>query len=229
MNGDWSTITALGSTAPAIGKVFLALQEGRDPSRILGDARRIIGQTIASSGYSRTYHAVFELHLLREIELVIEASLKLAPGHINSQVIAKDAMNKLTDTLDQRFNALMPIFRYQEEALALRRAIFTLVGTSRSAPQVGSAWIHSAKIARKAGYEQTAYSAILQAQETEAPFAFVERAKLARPRAGAWKAFTDLENMAQPVLDSGRRHGDAGEVKSLAKASFFECTMQSHG
>jgi serine/threonine-protein kinase ATR len=57
-------------------------------------------------------------------------------------------------------------------------------------------------MARKAGYDQTAYSAVLQAREVDASFAFVQQAKLSRTRGGALKALTELENSLTPLLQA---------------------------
>ena len=66
--------------------------------------------------------------------------------------------------------------------------------------EIGLSWIASSKIARKAGHEQTAYSATLQAKEAEAPFAFVQQAKLLKGNGEPLKALTDLENGLKPLL-----------------------------
>ena len=59
---------------------------------------------------------------------------------------------------------------------------------------IGKLWLNSAKIARKAGHSQTAYSAILQAQRSKAPFYFVESTKLVRARGEPLRALQELEN-----------------------------------
>jgi serine/threonine-protein kinase ATR len=66
--------------------------------------------------------------------------------------------------------------------------------------EIGLSWIASSKIARKAGHAQTAYSATLQAKEAEAPFAFVQQAKLLKGNGEPLKALTDLENGLKPLL-----------------------------
>ena len=94
-----------------------------------------------------------------------------------------------------------PSFRVREAILTIRRTTFGLVGSPLLKPEIGRAWIQSSKIARKAGYDQTAYSATLQAKEAEAPFAFLQQAKLLRAHGGAFKALTDLENEVTPLLN----------------------------
>lgn len=59
--------------------------------------------------------------------------------------------------------------------------------------QIGQSWLASAKIARKAGQWQTAFSAMLQAQHGNAPFSFMESAKLVRARGEPLRALQELE------------------------------------
>ena len=58
---------------------------------------------------------------------------------------------------------------------------------------IGKLWLNSAKIARKAGHTQTAYSALLHAQRLQAPFSFVESAKLIRSSGEPMRALQELE------------------------------------
>lgn len=62
---------------------------------------------------------------------------------------------------------------------------------------MGRAWLESAKIARKAGHWQTAYSAILQARECKAPLAFFQSAKLIRASGEPLRALYELDNALQ--------------------------------
>jgi hypothetical protein len=58
---------------------------------------------------------------------------------------------------------------------------------------IGRSWLLSAKLARKAGYLQTAYSALLQARQNAAPFAFMQSSKLARVIGEPLKGLQELE------------------------------------
>lgn len=59
---------------------------------------------------------------------------------------------------------------------------------------VGQSWLASAKIARKAGYWQTAYSAVLQGRQCRAPFSFMESARLIKASGEPLRALQDLDN-----------------------------------
>lgn len=60
--------------------------------------------------------------------------------------------------------------------------------------EVGRSWLASAKIARKAGQWQTAYSAVLQAQQNNAKFSFMESSKLVKAVGEPLRALQELEN-----------------------------------
>jgi serine/threonine-protein kinase ATR len=60
--------------------------------------------------------------------------------------------------------------------------------------EIGKTWLASAKIARKAGQWQTAYSALLQAQQSKTQFAFIESAKLMKATNEPLRALKELEN-----------------------------------
>lgn len=60
--------------------------------------------------------------------------------------------------------------------------------------ELGLSWLASAKISRKAGQWQTAYSAMLQAQQNKAQFSFMESAKLVKVTGEPLRAIQELEN-----------------------------------
>jgi serine/threonine-protein kinase ATR len=67
---------------------------------------------------------------------------------------------------------------------------------------IGRTWLASAKIARKAGHWQTAYSAMLQAQQRSPPFWFVESAKLVKSSGEPLRALHELENAIRRTPDA---------------------------
>lgn len=60
--------------------------------------------------------------------------------------------------------------------------------------EIGRTWLASAKIARKAGQWQTAYSAMLQAQQSKTRFTFIESTKLIKATDEPLRALKELEN-----------------------------------
>ena len=223
--GDWETVEQVGAGAPPIAQALLALRKGNQVEATLAVARRDIGNTIDSIHYSRSYDTILQLHMLHEIDMIHNANSAIlqTKDSVNHHAITQQSARDLVKSLDQRFLTTSPSFRVREAVLTIRRAAFGLVNASQLKPQIGQAWIQSSKIARKAGYEQTAYSATLQAKEAEAPFAFLQQAKLLRAYGGAFKALTNLENAVTPLLQTAVIDlTDEGFVKdrNLAKVSY---------
>lgn len=195
--GDWSTVQKIAESGHAMARVMCALQQKQLGSTI-AEARWDIGKQIASTHYSRAYESILHLHILRELEEIEMASKAIDRG---SQ--AAHTARQLHSSLDWRFAFAAPAFRTREAILSARRTAFSVLKTSALQQDIGKAWVLSSKMARKAGYDQTAYSAVLQARETDAPFGFVQQAKLSRTRGGALKALTELENSLAPLLKAG--------------------------
>lgn len=68
------------------------------------------------------------------------------------------------------------------------------IATAYFKKAIGTAWLESAKLSRKAGHLQSAYSAVLQAQECQAPFPFYQKAKIVRTSGEPLRALHELEN-----------------------------------
>lgn len=187
-----------------MGPVLLGLQQNRPLPPLLETARQQIGQNIISREYGRVYDVVLKLHQLREIELIhnmaIEFSQDQTHSNINRAAISRKRKADFIKVLDGRFDTTSPTFRVREAILTIRRTALHLVDAPELRGQVGQAWIQSSRIARKAGYEQTAYTAALQARECDAPFAFVQQVKLLKGHDGVFKALTSLENSVKLVL-----------------------------
>ena len=70
--------------------------------------------------------------------------------------------------------------------------------------EIGRSWLISAKIARKAGYWQTAYSAILQAQESRTAFSLMQKVRLIRATGEPLRALQELEHYLQTTRGQSR-------------------------
>ncbi|TXT12902.1 hypothetical protein VHUM_01303 [Vanrija humicola] len=237
----WEDIRKIQNPPPIAG-VFLAMRFGGDVDDALKVARRRIGAGITTREYSRAYEAILQLHMLREVEMIHQAdrAILAQPKDVsaaNALVIRNRHANDLIDTLAERFQTSLPSFRAREEILSKRRTAFSLVGSPQLKPEVGQAWIQSARIARKAGYAQTAYSAALQAHDSDAPFAFIQQAKLVHENGNIVKALRELEypvsnmikisEMDNGIVDltsgDGRKtEEDFRRDRSLAKAALLE-------
>ncbi|KAH9179575.1 hypothetical protein EDB89DRAFT_2110934 [Lactarius sanguifluus] len=201
MIGDWNDVQVLvdgsGESTPSvvIASLLLAIREG-DPNVIadaLARARMTLGNPIAASGgreYRHTYEAVLNLHLVHEVELI---------HRFSSEQRRVSAQDELTKTLNTRLNSTLPSFRTLEPILSVRR---TAYGISRQrcvilTGEIGRSWLISAKIARKAGHWQTAYSAILQAQESRTTFSLMQKVRLLRATGEPLRALQELTHYLQ--------------------------------
>ncbi|WVW85570.1 hypothetical protein I302_107608 [Kwoniella bestiolae CBS 10118] len=200
--GDWATVKQIGASGPAIGQTLLALHEHRDLTSVLLNAREASGVNITAKQYGHAYESLLQLHLIREIEMIHSAKqhIESTPAGPNKQMLIQKTSQDLIKSLESRFNFTSPTFRVREAMLSVRRTAYHLINTPLLQPEIGDAWILSSKIARKAGYDQTAYSAVLQAKEIDAPFAFIQQAKLNRIHGGVYKALTDVDNALKPFL-----------------------------
>jgi serine/threonine-protein kinase ATR len=194
--GDWSTVRSIADQGHPMARVMAGLQR-RDLGDSIQQARLEIGRQITSTQYNRVYEPILQLHVLRELEEIESASKQLDRSSRTARI-----HRELHRSLDLRFDYTAPTFRTREAILSARRTAFAVLKSPAFQPDIGKAWVSSSKMARKAGYDQTAYSAVLQAREVDASFAFVQQAKLSRTRGGALKALTELENSLTPLLQA---------------------------
>ncbi|GAA6058573.1 hypothetical protein JCM10212_007012 [Sporobolomyces blumeae] len=200
---DWDAVERaleipdLDGPEAAFGRVLCAIKAG-DPEQIaraFHDARDQLGGPIVAAGresYRRVYDSIVHLHVLHELR------------EISSTQHSLDRLDllDLDGSLRNRLNKTSPSFRAREPILNLRRIAFRLAPPSHDFAQaeVGQLWLETSKIARKAGHSQTAYSAILQARDCSAEFAFYQSAKLLKAGGQAYKAIQELENSLKPLL-----------------------------
>ncbi|KIJ37345.1 hypothetical protein M422DRAFT_118575, partial [Sphaerobolus stellatus SS14] len=201
MVGDWNSVHELAqlqtsnpSPELTLARVLLAMREG-DESRIsdaLLIARGQLGAPIHAAGsgsYRRAYDSVLNLHLVRDIEIIYEATM-IGNMRENSKNI-----RDLSEVLSRRLESTLPSFRTREPVLSLQRTALSLSDklNKQLKPVVGQAWLATSKIARKAGHAQTAYSAVLQAQRMDVPFYFLQSVKLIKATGEPIAALQELE------------------------------------
>ncbi|KAF9266203.1 hypothetical protein L218DRAFT_101271 [Marasmius fiardii PR-910] len=179
MVGDWQDVETIvksnDTNEPfiAMARLLLALRSKDDSSLVnaLSDARLILGAPVAAAGVQ---------------------------GYRTMNRSDGESLEQLSQLLDARLEATVPTFHTREAILGLRRTAFALFYNSPmgSLPtsEVGRSWLASAKIARKAGQWQTAYSAILQAEQNHAQFSFLESSKLTKAAGEPLRALRQLED-----------------------------------
>lgn len=181
----------------AIARVLLAMRSDDNAafSSALSDARRQLGSPLIAAGkgsYSRVYDSVTQLHMLHELEMINELVCATTPSG--------QKLRSLNQSLVARLNSTLPSFRTREPLLSLRRSAFSTRDSSAvMRGEVGQSWVSTSKIARRAGHIQTAYSAVLQAVQCQAPFAFVQRAKLLALSEQTQGAIQELNNALQSI------------------------------
>ncbi|KAL5508165.1 hypothetical protein ACEPAH_5783 [Sanghuangporus vaninii] len=201
MSEDWDEVQRIvgdqeDSWEMAIARLLLALKSSDDQSfanRITA-TRLQLGVPITAAGergYRRAYDAILKLHMVRDIEIVRHSNSRLHEGEAKTTILPG-----LFSMLSRRLDSTLPSFRTREPILSIHRTTFSLsqVATSLFKKAMGRAWLDSAKIARKAGHWQTAYSAILQARECDAPLTFFQSAKLVKASGEPLRALYELEN-----------------------------------
>ncbi|XP_006456710.1 hypothetical protein AGABI2DRAFT_78376 [Agaricus bisporus var. bisporus H97] len=207
MVGAWGDVqNVLGNTSAqtaqiVMGRVLMSMRNNdpKEIERALADSRVVLGTPITAGGpqsYRRSYDAVLNLHLTYELEIIYQA---LNPSHDPTQYRSQERkriMSDLSNLLGSRLDSTIPTFRFRELVLSMRRTALSLPDAPRPVvtAEVGRTWLTSAKIARKAGQWQTAYSAMLQAQQSKSKFSFIESAKLIKVTDEPLRALKELEN-----------------------------------
>ncbi|THH23186.1 hypothetical protein EUX98_g7993 [Antrodiella citrinella] len=219
--GDWDEVqelvthTKASSASVMLAGILLAMRTGDDSaiSESLSRARQTLGAPIAAAGprgYRRAYDAVVNLHMVHELELI---------HHITSggNIPANDLrLSALLHQLSTRLSSTLPAFRIRESVLSMRRTGFGLhqIHSEPAREMVSRSWLLSAKLARKAGYWQTAYSAVLHARHTNHPFSFVESAKLVKSSGEPLRALQELNNSLKSSEMVGRHNTDMQRAHS---------------
>ena len=202
--------------------MLLGLHRHDDMRRLLQTARRQVGAGFVSRQYGQIYSTVLKLHQLRDIELIHQTATAISDNAdtVNKTGIDRKHTQDLIQVLGDRFLKTDSSFRTREAVLAIQRTAFGLVDLPELNGEIGRAWIKSSSIARKAGYEQTAYTSALQAMERDTPFAFIQQAKLMREHDGAFKALSSLQNSVTPLVEKSLKRPDLNHYpygRQLAK------------
>ncbi|CBQ70513.1 related to serine-protein kinase atr [Sporisorium reilianum SRZ2] len=223
--GDWDEVqmrtqrSQAKSPEHSIGRALLAMRQNDAEvfGQVLVQARQDLGKPLVAAGkasYPAVYGSVLHLHMLQELEMIRSHARTHAGDRVGAltRAIASDTVSNLNRSLAARLNATLPSFRTQEPLLSLRRTAFAALPSSLgTGNEVGEAWIATAKIARRAGHMQTAYSATLQATQNQATFAFVQRVKLLAKEEQTHAAIRDLVNSLN-TLTSNFKPGQIGDI-----------------
>ncbi|KAF8659134.1 hypothetical protein AX16_001904, partial [Volvariella volvacea WC 439] len=238
MVGAWDDVEHLVGTSTeqspqiVIARILLAMRTGNDDAvtRQLSEARMTLGSPISAAGpggYRRSYDAALNLHLTYELEVIHKALIGIANSQATTSTQKREAVGRVTETLAARLQSTLPTFRTREPILSMRRAAFGMSFGSRSiiATEIGRYWLESAKIARKAGQWQTAYSAVLQANQNQSRYTFMESAKLVKfPTGETIRALQELEKamhhlglIGDTMLDLTENEQEMNRIRAKAQ------------
>lgn len=219
--GDWDSVEEaldvpdLEGPEASFGRVLCAIRNGdrEQVERAFFEAREQLGGPVVAAGresYRRVYDSIVHLHILDELKSIHQ--LGLSDGQ---------HLEGLVKTLRDRLATTSPSFRAREPILNTRRIGFRLTSPAEHAvkAEVGELWLETSKIARKAGHFQTAYSAILQARDCHAEWAFLQSAKLLKSNGQAYKAVQELDHRLNPLLAQFKPAAANDPLVSLDKPS----------
>ncbi|KAL3865678.1 hypothetical protein ACJMK2_043042 [Sinanodonta woodiana] len=171
--------------AIGLGKVLLLAKEkkGEEFLKELEALRReqmgpLSAASMEMGSYQRGYEYIVRLMMLTEVEETARVLMRL--NGVADDTEPHIAPADLLSQWQTRMQITQSSFRTQEPVLTLRRTLLTLVhhsGESILDKEIGQCWLWSAKIARKAGYLQTAFSALLQANDHNLPEFGTQKAK----------------------------------------------------
>nr|XP_046268909.1 serine/threonine-protein kinase ATR [Scatophagus argus] len=120
--------------------------------------------------YQRGYEYIVRLHILSELEHTFTELQK-------QKECSTPSLSQLPPHWSDRLEMTQNSFRAKEPILALRRALLSLGPQPMSTELVGECWLQSARVARKAGHHQTAFNALLNAENTNLAELVTEKAK----------------------------------------------------
>eukprot|EP00731_Ephydatia_muelleri_P024256 Em0016g527a len=141
---------------------------------------------LEQNSYQRGYDYILRLHMLQELQDAVSLL----------QIGNKESMDQILNSWHPRLKAIEENFRVQEGVLSLRRVILGLAD-SHFENDIGQYWLKSAKIARRAGYMQTAHSLLLSASGFSLPKFCLEKAKWMKSEGGSHEALLALEKSIQ--------------------------------
>ncbi|KAL8939500.1 MAG: hypothetical protein Q9216_003328 [Gyalolechia sp. 2 TL-2023] len=180
VTGKWKKLEDYLAYTPAslngnfnigVGRALLALAKNEKDNfvKILDDVRRRTTKRLSATNTASLqacHDALLKLHALTEIEAIAGRR-------------KHDSLDKLTmvGSLNQRLDLLGAFSSDKQYLLGLRRAAMQL-SEDFSDLDVASAWLTSAKLARKAGFVHQSFKAVLHASQLGDNSATIEHSRL---------------------------------------------------
>uniref|UniRef100_A0AAY5EBA3 Serine/threonine-protein kinase ATR n=1 Tax=Electrophorus electricus TaxID=8005 RepID=A0AAY5EBA3_ELEEL len=162
--------------------------------------------------YQRGYEYIVRLHMLSELEHAFTELQNESGG-------AGDMRTpELMLSWDARLLMMQNSFRAKEPILALRRALLSLSKGALYEEQVGECWLQSARVARRAGHHQTAFNALLNAENSHLSELFVEKAKWLWSKGDVHQALIVLQKGVKQCFPEEQLPTDPKRIQIKGKA-----------
>ncbi|KAI4897685.1 hypothetical protein NFI96_015723 [Prochilodus magdalenae] len=169
--------------------------------------------------YQRGYEYIVRLHMLSELEHSFTELQKESSGAgASTRGGVKGTKPELMLNWDARLLMTQNSFRAKEPILALRRALLSLSKGNVCEEQVGECWLQSARVARRAGHHQTAFNALLNAQNSHISELFVEKAKWLWSKGDVHQALIVLQKGVKQCFPEDQPLTDPKRIQIKGKA-----------
>uniref|UniRef100_A0A3B4FF58 Serine/threonine-protein kinase ATR n=1 Tax=Pundamilia nyererei TaxID=303518 RepID=A0A3B4FF58_9CICH len=161
--------------------------------------------------YQRGYEYIVRLHMLSELEHTFTELLKQRQGSGSN-------LSQLPPHWSDRLEMTQNSFRAKEPVLALRRALLSLGTQPVCQELVGECWLQSARVARKAGHHQTAFNALLNAENTNLAELVTEKAKWLWSKGDVHQALIVLQKGVAQCFPEDQPLTDPRSLQTKGKA-----------
>ncbi|MCJ1477208.1 serine/threonine-protein kinase M1 [Lambiella insularis] len=203
-----------------IGSALLAIREKNynEGGVILDTLRNSIAKGLSAStttSLQACHDVMLQLHILTEIEVISGVEESAQPD-----------LPALLTLLDQRLNVLGAFSSDKQYLLGLRRAAMQLSRHDFSGLNLSSAWLTSARLARKGNFTHQAFNAVLHASQLGDNSATIEHSRLLWKEGHHRKAIQSLEGaIAANVF---RSHDDVSTANSTAQTQQNLTSARAH-
>ncbi|XP_014835118.1 PREDICTED: serine/threonine-protein kinase ATR isoform X1 [Poecilia mexicana] len=161
--------------------------------------------------YQRGYEYIVRLHMLSELEHAFTELRGAGNGSAPS-------LAKLPPHWSDRLEMTQNSFRAKEPILAVRRALLSLRPQPACQELVGECWLQSARVARKGGHHQTAFNALLNADNTNLAELVTEKAKWLWSKGDVHQALIVLQKGVAQCFPDDRLLTDPRSLQIKGKA-----------
>ncbi|XP_077417783.1 serine/threonine-protein kinase ATR isoform X2 [Vanacampus margaritifer] len=161
--------------------------------------------------YQRGYEYIVRLHMLSELEHTFTELQTREEG-------SSPSLGQLPSHWSDRLEMTQKSFRAKEPILALRRALLSLQSKPTSQKLVGECWLQSSRVARKAGHHQTAFNALLNAENTHLAELLTEKAKWLWSKGDVHQALMVLQKGVAQCFPDEEPPSDPRDLQTKGRA-----------